>query len=337
MPYPIDETFATGIPAGFAHVGGNATGFSATHNATAEAVDLVFGAYQTFWHMLQADFADDFWFELDVELVSKTAAAWHLGFWLYSNTATSATGNYEGHRLAHNLSGSIQSWQRSSWTNGGSEYSSVHGTEFREDWLAAGQRRTLRVDGRRVQTQIGGRWYWIFSVTTDGNRVMYECRRDFASLRPAIFGYGCTLRVHGIKGAIGSAITLGELPAAGVGRAMLGSALPRTNRGEERVGAAGIRKMPANLYRHNILFCGGGKITGTVKQKAGSTNTPVWRRVVLVDEKTLTVVRETWSDPVTGAYSFTQVALGRPFTVFSYDHTGGFRAVVADSVVAVPL
>ncbi len=103
------------------------------------------------------------------------------------------------------------------------------------------------------------------------------------------------------------------------------------------MGGAAARFMPANLNRHNINHSGGGKITGTVKQKAGSTNTPVCRRVVLVDEKTLTVARETWSDPVTGAYTFNQVALERPFTVFSYDHTGGFRAVVADSVLAVPL
>lgn len=83
----------------------------------------------------------------------------------------------------------------------------------------------------------------------------------------------------------------------------------------------------------NLVAGGSGRVAGTTKIKPDS---PVARRVQLIDEKTKALVAETWSN-LSGEYVFNGVALGRPFTVLSYDHTLIFRAVVSDRVFAEPM
>lgn len=78
------------------------------------------------------------------------------------------------------------------------------------------------------------------------------------------------------------------------------------------------------------LFYGTAKISGTVAEKHSPNNTPVARKVVLLHERTLQTVQTTWSDAVTGAYSFTNIERGELYTVVSFDHTGTYRAVIAD-------
>ncbi len=77
---------------------------------------------------------------------------------------------------------------------------------------------------------------------------------------------------------------------------------------------------------------GRGRIVGTVKEKNTPANTPLKRRVVLLSMPGSRAIRETWSDPVTGVYTFDDVALDRVYTVVSYDHTGIYRGVVADNL-----
>ncbi len=76
---------------------------------------------------------------------------------------------------------------------------------------------------------------------------------------------------------------------------------------------------------------GAFRMAGTVTS-LGSPNQPLRRRVNLIDELTGRIIRETWSDATTGAYSFDSIAGGRLYTVISYDHTGLFRAVIADKL-----
>jgi len=83
------------------------------------------------------------------------------------------------------------------------------------------------------------------------------------------------------------------------------------------------------LGKHDIYFGGVGQVVGTVKN---SPATPVRRRVLLIEEATRAVIRETWSEAATGVYSFSRVAMNTTYTVVSYDHTQAFRAVVADRV-----
>ena len=77
---------------------------------------------------------------------------------------------------------------------------------------------------------------------------------------------------------------------------------------------------------------GSGRITGTVREKGTPANTPVERRVVLLAMPGSRAIRETWSDPISGAYEFREIAANRRYTVISYDHTGLYRAIVADNL-----
>lgn len=63
----------------------------------------------------------------------------------------------------------------------------------------------------------------------------------------------------------------------------------------------------------------------------GAPDIPVSRRVLLHDQLSGRVLRSTWSDPVTGAYSFERIRMGR-FYVVAFDHTGDKRAVIADNL-----
>lgn len=76
-----------------------------------------------------------------------------------------------------------------------------------------------------------------------------------------------------------------------------------------------------------------GRVSGTVKEKSTPADVPLRRRIVLLDERSHLPVRETWSDAVTGNYEFRGVKQGVPYTVLSYDHTGAYRAVVADGQI----
>jgi hypothetical protein len=87
------------------------------------------------------------------------------------------------------------------------------------------------------------------------------------------------------------------------------------------------------LGSRNIYFAGNGRITGNVREKGTATNAPVHRRVVLIDERTRLLMQEQWSDAATGSYNFINVDHTHTFTVLSYDHTGAFRAVVADGQI----
>ena len=74
-----------------------------------------------------------------------------------------------------------------------------------------------------------------------------------------------------------------------------------------------------------------GTIVGTVKEKNTPANTPLHRRVLLVDEASRIVIRETWSDPITGAFEFRGVKQGVKYSTISYDHLHNYRAVIADN------
>jgi len=81
----------------------------------------------------------------------------------------------------------------------------------------------------------------------------------------------------------------------------------------------------------DVYHGGDGRIDATVKEK-GTPDMPLRRKVRLVRERDGTVVRETWSDPVTGAYSFTNINRNERYTVISYDYEFNYRAVIADNL-----
>jgi hypothetical protein len=76
---------------------------------------------------------------------------------------------------------------------------------------------------------------------------------------------------------------------------------------------------------------GAYRVTGTTKVK-GTPDLAVSCRVRLHDQLSGRVVREVWSTAGTGAYSFKRIRMGT-FYVISLDHTGAFRAVIADGQI----
>lgn len=89
---------------------------------------------------------------------------------------------------------------------------------------------------------------------------------------------------------------------------------------------------PISGIRGGTEYGGRGRIVGTVKNKGELSDTPVYRRVRLFKDRDGQCVAETWSNPVTGAYAFENINPAHKYTALSYDHTGQFRAVVADNL-----
>ncbi|MEG0937904.1 hypothetical protein [Comamonas sp.] len=94
----------------------------------------------------------------------------------------------------------------------------------------------------------------------------------------------------------------------------------------------GVETGAVRDYVTGVLGAGVGRVYGSVQRKDTPANTPLKRRVLLVRERDGLVVREVWSDPVTGEYDFRYIDELQTWTVIAYDHEHNFRAVVADSV-----
>lgn len=92
-----------------------------------------------------------------------------------------------------------------------------------------------------------------------------------------------------------------------------------------------VLKVPT-LPRIDVIFGGNGVINGTVKERSLPENAPLARRVRLIEQRSGYVVAEAWSNATTGAYSFANIDRSRKYTVVSYDHTGFYRAVIADNL-----
>jgi len=145
-------------------------------------------------------------------------------------------------------------------------------------------------------------------------------RLELAGVPPSFHGYGTDLsRVN-------------TIPTVNLATQGLGDNTGRINTAPiQALDGLGVRNktlLPI-LGKHDIYFGGVGQVVGTVKN---SPATPVRRRVLLIEEATRAVIRETWSEAATGVYSFSRVAMNTTYTVVSYDHTQAFRAVVADRV-----
>lgn len=77
------------------------------------------------------------------------------------------------------------------------------------------------------------------------------------------------------------------------------------------------------------------QITGTTKN-TGTPPTPVRRRVRLHEQSSGRIVRETWSDATTGAYSFTGLRQTL-YYVTAFDQTGTYGGVIETDVTAEPM
>ena len=88
------------------------------------------------------------------------------------------------------------------------------------------------------------------------------------------------------------------------------------------------RTAPLQLAR-DVEVGGPGAIYGTTKTK-GTPNQPAKARVVLLHQRSKLPVRETWSDPVTGAFVFSGIDTSQQFLTLAEDAAGNFRPVAAN-------
>ena len=118
--------------------------------------------------------------------------------------------------------------------------------------------------------------------------------------------------------------------------------VPRTPRGSytrTRVGASAtvephaLLTAPALDVARDIEFGGRCAVVGVTKIK-GSPNAPFRCRVRLLRDRDALLVREVWSDAITGAFVFEGVSEDYTYTAYAQDHTGNFRAVITDRITA---
>ena len=319
MAYPFDESFDSGIPAGFGSAGG-AGGVTAIWNAAAQAVDLDFTVSQSFWRMLAAQQSDDFWFEMDAEILASSQTVPQYGFWLWTGV-----GSHEGHRLCT----VSYSWEHSQWNSGGTEDEAGQTSSGDSSWAVVGVRRTLRIDVKRGPADI-----WQFRIRADGEIVCDIIKRQFSTFLPCIFGRGITLRIHRVAGGTPSVLSEAVLAHRRLPLALAQRVLVPDNAAALRCSHRGLRPQ---LGKRNHYYHGDHRIAGTVKEKGPQVDLPVSRRVLLIDERTNFVVRETWSDAATGAYTFNYINPEIQYLVISYDYQQNFRAAVADNLTAEPM
>lgn len=103
-----------------------------------------------------------------------------------------------------------------------------------------------------------------------------------------------------------------------------------------QVRLAGSVVFPEGSMSNDIRWGGFYLVAGTVSE-AGAPNVPLHRQVFLLRERGLMPIRATWSDPLTGAYSFDNISGDYQYTVLSYDYAHDYRAVVADNISPVPM
>ena len=96
-------------------------------------------------------------------------------------------------------------------------------------------------------------------------------------------------------------------------------------------GLVAPRRLPGAQTVRDMYFAGTGRVRGTVKIK-GTPDAPAYRRVRLVRERDGLLVREQFSDAVTGVYDFKNIDETASYTVLSYDHLRNYRAVIADNL-----
>jgi hypothetical protein len=85
--------------------------------------------------------------------------------------------------------------------------------------------------------------------------------------------------------------------------------------------------------RLELIYGGAGVLVGNVKKQALPADIPISRKVRLYSDTRL--VRETWSEPVTGNFTFNELSKECIYTAISYDYENNYRALISDKLRAV--
>ena len=173
--------------------------------------------------------------------------------------------------------------------------------------------------------------YWADTTTLTKNSIVLS------------WDFGTKVEVDGI--VLGSQTTIARFPTHGclVGHDDLDSRFTTRCFGGLKFVSASLTPLtrltnptvnPLIVYSRNVSSDGGrGVITDTVKVKSMPTNIPIYCKVRLVRERDGKVIRETYSNPLTGVYSFSGFSPDFTYSIIAIHPTGGFRAVIADRIV----
>lgn len=98
-------------------------------------------------------------------------------------------------------------------------------------------------------------------------------------------------------------------------------------------GAVALVKLETLPRDYENGFYETGTIAGTVKtQIAPLSLVPTYCKVVMFRDHDHQPIYEMWTDPVTGAYSFSGMDKHLSYTVIAFHPTLAYRAVLADGV-----
>ena len=181
----INDQFTTAPAADFAYTI-TQSGFTPAevYNATYGAIDITYNSsdWACAWILGSVPLCDtqseELIFEIDVQLISDPAGRKNLGVLLVDS-------DLNGYSLAHiDTTWFVSKWMQ--WNPGaGLE---MTGTLSSNPSFNAGQRHVLRA------RKIGD----ILELAVDGTVIFVGADKSIKSLRPALFFYGCKVRVHGV-------------------------------------------------------------------------------------------------------------------------------------------
>lgn len=302
-----------------------------SHNAAQQSIDISGTTAQSILRFNEPA-AADFWFEADIEFLTDPGVNRHVGLWMMTGNGS------EGLRIVH----WTDKWRIDQWgaafdnevqvapriTDGTKPFDGPAAPTFN-----AGERRVLRFEvASGAFDEHGAPTYRVMRFKVDGVTIFVsDWSTPKAKLIPGVFVYQGTARVHSISGDTPSGLS--AVPSSASVSYQdefdrINSPCSNQWSAEGGYNTFAINDAP---HRRNVHFGGAGKIVGTVKEKSTPTNVPLVRRVQLYSEVTRLLVGETWSDSA-GTYAFTGIDMLQKYTVISYDHTGIYRAVVADNL-----
>lgn len=331
MALVLDESFLTGIPDNFATARAQTGTLAVSYNAGAQAVDLSnASAGQCMWDITSQPLLAAGEMEIDLEFVSDSSSQnyRHAGLWGLSSVGSITNGIRAVHH--QNTTWCLEPFIGSTPWAGNVTWVEIKQGGDVFPFNSPGDRRLINLR-------------WDLTTGAGVTRVAYEFRLDgklilfFAasyghlSLRPSVMLYQCAVRLHSIKVWDAPQAPLTPISSRGlptpIARRICAPARALSPGGPVTVAFSD------KVARRNIYQGGVGRIIGTVKEKSLPANVPLHRRVCLLEEKTRLLVAETWSDATTGNYVFERIDQTRTYTVMAYDHTGLYRAVIADRIV----
>lgn len=185
-----NESFNTSIPASYGTLRFTNGSPVASYDASTGALFLdsvnTAAYYQNYYEITSLPFFYDLDLEVDMECVRDDFSYKHFGLWLPSDSTPS------GYRFAHGLQASqAVPWEMSRW-NAGSWASDTKLTVSNSATpsMNLNERRRLRITWSASDG--------VFRFYVDGVLIYTITDVTYKQLRPAIFFYGCKLRVHEI-------------------------------------------------------------------------------------------------------------------------------------------